>query len=542
MNTQPHITLSFSENESIWIKDNADTNFFKDKIAYHQRSGVLTCNGVKNLHYPIEIDGSIFVPISFFKDAFGYEVSYDADSKFVKIGETALFSGEKTVSIDGKDVSLSVAPFQKEDTFYIPLKDMCECVLGKNVCYDDSVHGGGMFLISDYEIKIPEDNSLQAINDYALYERPDMEKIKSDFASCGYAGKHPRIMADASDFARIRQMTKTDENMKKWAEDVIRDADEFVATSEVLIYELRDNIRLWYVSNDFIKRISALAMAYHLTGDSKYSKRAWREMESIANFPSWHPEHSIDVGAMAIGYALGYDWLYDTYTDEQRKIIEDGAVKNGFYIYIEGFQGRHERMIHALFELGNHCMVMEAGAAMMGIAFFDVFPEYSAYCTSASIRGLEYGLSQYDPTGSWFEGIGYASMTLYYLAFQMSTLKKIFGHTYSLDKACGLNNVLSYFLHIQSPQGAFGFQDCSNQSINSEEGLLWLGNHFKDYENLSAFWNLYGFDGDWRALLWYDPDVFCEPKTLPLDRFFQISKCSRFVIHGIWKHKKLLQA
>lgn len=520
MNTQAHITLSFSEKSSEWIKDDADLQILKDKITYHQRSGVLTKDGVKTLHLPIETDGVICVPLSFFKDAFGYVTEFDNGSNSAKIGEITVFADSKTISAGGKNVVLSVEPFQKNDTLYVPLKDFCLNVLKKKVFYDTSSHGGGMFLISDNEIIIPEGYNIQVLNDYALYERPDMTKIKFDFEKSGYAGVHPRIMADASDFARIRSMAETDENMKKWADDVIKSADEFVKDPNPLIYELRDNIRLWYVSNDFIRRISTLAMAYQLTDDKEYSDRAWLEMESVANFPSWHPEHSIDVGAMAIGYAIGYDWLYNTYTEEQLKIIEDGVLKNGFYIYIEGFQGRHERMIHALFELGNHCMVMESGAAMMGIAFFDVFPEYSAYCTSASVRGLEYGLSQYDPTGSWFEGIGYASMTLYYLTYQLSTLKRIFGHTYSLDKADGLENVLSYFLHIQSPQGAFGFQDCSNQNITSEEGLIWLGNHFGDYENLSAFWNLYGFEGDYRALVWYNPDVFCEPKTLPLDSFF----------------------
>ena len=306
--------ISFSEDKSEWIKDDVCPDFLKDKILYHERSGVLSENGNKKLHQSLKINETVCVPLAFFNDAFGYSTDFDVEKRKSTIGNIEILAESKKVCSNDELYELSIVA-EKYGTIYIPLKEFCENVLGKSVFYDNSVHGGGMFIISDKEIIFPDGFNLQSLNDYALYERPDTRKITSDFENSGYSGVHPRLMADASDFARIRQMTKTDENMKKWAEDVIREADEFVATPEVLIYELRDNIRLWYVSNDFIRRISALGMAYQLTGDKKYSDRAWREMESVANFPSWHPEHSIDVGAMAIGYALGYDWLYETYTE-----------------------------------------------------------------------------------------------------------------------------------------------------------------------------------------------------------------------------------
>ena len=68
---------------------------------------------------------------------------------------------------------------------------------------------------------------------------------------------------------------------------------------------------------DMVEQMSMLGMAYQLTGDKKYADRAWLDLESVCTFPDWHPEHHIDVGGLAVGVAIGYDWMYDAFSDEQ---------------------------------------------------------------------------------------------------------------------------------------------------------------------------------------------------------------------------------
>ena len=515
-----NVTFSVSEETSAWDKDDKNIAFLNDKVSYHLKSGVTYADGEKQVYAPLYVGDVAYVPAEFFKSALKLEVSYDSASNTATVGSAKFTADSQDCTSEGKNIKLGNKPTVKDGVMYLPLKDTVVDVFGKKFFLDTTCQRSGLVLISDSEVKIPEGFNLQSLSDFALYERPDMAQISADFEKSGYAGVHPRVLADESDFVRIRSLAQTDERMKLWSKSVISRADETVRTQGTLVYELRDGVRLWYVSLDFIERISVLAMAYQLTGDKKYSDRAWLEMNSIANFPSWHPEHSIDVGAMAVGYAIGYDWLYDTYTPEQREIIEQGAYNNGFYAYIEGFQGRQPQMVNSLFEQGNHCMVMQSGASMLGAAFYDKYPEYSSYCISASIRSIEYGLSQYDPSGSWFEGIGYAAMTLRYLTYQLATLKEIFGDVYSLDKTEGLENVVNYFLNIQSPQGAFGFQDGSSQNITTDTGIMWIGSHFGQSKELSTFDKLFGFPGDFKTMLWYNPDNFKDSATLPLDGFF----------------------
>lgn len=530
------VSFAVSEETSVWAKDDKERAFLADKVSYHLRSGVMYSGESKIVYEPFYVNGSSYVPLEFFADAFGYEVSFDEQTGTAKVADAEFADGLAEAKKSGTAVTMSNAPCFRDGILYLPLRDVCVSVFDKNLYYDNSVPSGGMILISDSEFDIPESIDIKGLNDFALYERPDMERIAKEFEASGFAGVHPRVMATAEDFQRIRESVKTDPNMSRWSKSVIQRANELIKDDTALVYELRDGVRLWYVSLEMIDKITVLAMAYQLTGDKKYADRAWIDMNAVANFPSWHPEHNIDVGAMAVGYAIGYDWMYDAYTPEQRKIIEEGAYSNGFYSFIEGYQGRHQNMVFGLLEEGNHCMVDNAGSSMLGIAFYDVYPQYSAYCISASIRCLEYGIGKYDPEGSWFEGLGYAAMTLKYLSYQFASIDKVFDSLYGLEDTSGVSAVASYYLYIQSPQGAMGFSDGASQSNTFDAGLLWAGDYYNDYTSLTAINNLYGFSADYRNLLWYKPELYNSNVNIPLDKFYMDQQA--LTMRDYWERDK----
>lgn len=361
------------------------------------------------------------------------------------------------------------------------------------------------------------------IADYTVsdvYERPDQYKIRSQYSASALNGMHPRVMADKADFDKIRGDSASDDFTIFMLKYILPEADALLEDTDPLIYELRDGVRLLQVSYDMIDHMTLLGLAYQLTGDTKYAERAWIDLKSVAGFPDWHPDHALDVGAMAVGYAIGYDWMYDAFSDEQRSIIEEGVYRNGFAIYAEGYQGRHAKMVTSIVEPGNHCMVMNAGATMLGIAFSDVFPELSAYCISSAIHCLEAGIQQFTPDGEWFEGMGYTNMTVEYLVYQLSSLKKVFGSVYGLDRTAGLSKINEYYLYMQSPQGTFSYSDGASQNIHFEPGLLWFAEHYNDFDELSAFNNLYGFIPDMRTVLWYRGDKLGSETKLSPDKHY----------------------
>ena len=144
-------------------------------------------------------------------------------------------------------------------------------------------------------------------------------------ANTDNAKKHPRIIADSDDFARLRNEVKTDSLKTQWFNNVVAKTDEILNQS-VLEYKINDG-RLLDVANGALARLQSLGFVYQITKDEKYAKRGIAELENLIAFPDWHPEHYLDTGTMAMAVAIGYDWLYEAMTDEQRENIAKTAQK-----------------------------------------------------------------------------------------------------------------------------------------------------------------------------------------------------------------------
>jgi hypothetical protein len=52
-------------------------------------------------------------------------------------------------------------------------------------------------------------------------------------------------------------------------------------------------------------------------------------MLTVANFPDWHPEHFLDTAELTTALAIGYDWLYDYLSPEDRSAIRRAIVDKG---------------------------------------------------------------------------------------------------------------------------------------------------------------------------------------------------------------------
>ena len=309
-----------------------------------------------------------------------------------------------------------------------------------------------------------------------LSQRPSPELIDAGYNASPLKGIHPRILATKEDFRRISANVKKDEKLNEFYVSVISNADSLLE-QEPLIWELRDGVRLWFVSQDFIDRMLILGMAYQLTGDTAYAKRGYVEMNAIALFDNWHPEHHIDVGGLAVGYAIGYDWLYDYYTAEQRQKLERAANRLCFSLYADGLQSRSSDMRGGILAENNHNAVMNSGGIMMASAFYDVNPSLSSYLISSLIRATEYTVDNFMPDGSWYEGISYGTMTIEYYSLELATLHKIFGSMYGLDEVEGTSEAAQFIMNFQCPTSSFSYGD-GGQGKFYDPGILYFLDYF----------------------------------------------------------------
>lgn len=463
-------------------EEESDKRLLEGTVAIHMRSGVI-CK-----------DGKKYQPT-----ALPY---YSGDELMVCLRDIA-----SVLSFDERACLAGVISTEHEGEYYVDIYEVAS-VLGKRVYYNNTTVHYGLVVLYDEEFTPPSDNkALQKLNDYVFYFRPSKEKLYADYSTSLLAGTHPRVAATEADFERLRREVKENEHKSRWFSNLIEYCDS-LCDAPVLKYELRDGVRLLYVSWDLQRYAVTLAMAYKLTGDKKYFDYAWPHLRAAAEMPDWNPSHHIDVGTLAYGYAIAYDWFYDVMSDEQRRIMEKGAYENLFYTLNRAIEDKDTAYTSVLMT-NNHNVFSNAGVMATVIAFMDVYPEIASKIGADIIRVLECFMDKFAPDGAYYEGPYYAETAINYTVRVFASMEKALGTLYGLDRAQGFDRIGDFIVLLQSDVASFNFAD-SQMSLLAISGMFWLFDHFarrglkeslaaKNFKDASS-----GIAAE--AILWYNTE------------------------------------
>ncbi len=440
-----------------------------------------------------------------------------------------------SVTINGKQATVT----KKGNTLWINAKYFFEDILGMPVAMDNQAKSDGMMIAAvsgkeEDKFEFPSAemfetgivsnlrSELQNLNDYLFFERPTDTQILEAYNASELKGQHPRIMATADAFTRLREEVKTNPYKKAWYNQLLVTADKLVEENTTpLKFELRDGIRLCYVAFDLIDNMYTLAMAYQLTGDTKYVERAWVDLQAVSEFATWYAI-PLDPGAFATGVAIGYDWMYDALTQEQKQVLEQAMYENAYRIACDEYMGKNALLDRTVVSY-NQCIIINSELALGALAFMDVYPELSAYIVSNAVRAADVSMTEYGPDGAWIEGPHYWDYTTQFTAKLLSSLDIIFGTCFSLDLCEGLDNSAFYMLNVQSDVSVFNYNDGSEYTIYPPE-MLYLSNKYNKPEITSAVLEvsngrLFGdrmFDEDIAlSLLWYDTSIKASDDAMP---------------------------
>ena len=134
------------------------------------------------------------------------------------------------------------------------------------------------------------------------------------------ARKHPRLFADDDDFAAIKADVESGTN--PYVCGIHDQIMKFTKAEMRSIKEIKYKDYGGYLYfGTGIHRIIWLTYAWRFTGDRKYSDYAISCMMNLCNFPDWMPEHYLSTADIMLALAVGYDWMYDILTDEQKSLI-----------------------------------------------------------------------------------------------------------------------------------------------------------------------------------------------------------------------------
>ena len=427
-----------------------DKKLLEGAIALHMRSGVMYREGKKLMCEAMP--------------------HYEGDDKMVALTDISKMLTEDEIK------AISVAHTSALDgVLYISLCDVAQA-LGRTLYYDDTTIHYGMVILAKGEFNAPNDKKdLQKLNDFIFYFRPSKEKFLEDYKKSPLAGVHPRLIATEDDFVRLRREVKENKHKARWYKQLIEFCDG-MKDKPTLRYELRDGVRLLYVSWDLQLYATTLALAYKLTGDKKYFDYAWPHLEACAKMPDWNPSHHIDVGTLAYGYAIAYDWFYDVMSEEQRRIMEKGAYENVFYTVNRAVEDRNTPYTTVLMT-NNHNVFCNAGVMSTVIAFMDVYPEVASKIGADVVRILEPFMDKFAPMGAYYEGPYYSETAINYTVRVFAAMLPVLGTLYGLDKVQGFDKIADFVVLLQSDVAAFNFAD-SKMSLLEIAGMFWNFNHY----------------------------------------------------------------
>ena len=294
--------------------------------------------------------------------------------------------------------------------------------------------------------------------------------------------QHPRLMATSEDFENIKLQINKDKTMKERFNYLKKQAD-IILNQKPVKYELPDKVRLLPISRTVLYRIQTLAFVYRISGQKKYADRALVELETISDdkkFPNWHPVHFLDTAEMTNAEAIGYDWLYDYLSDNQKSIIRNAILNNGLKPAL-GFESTENSPMKGD---TNWNAVCNGGIGMGALAIGDEGGEcgtISGQVLENSIKYLPKMLNNYSPDGSWYEGPAYWDYGTTYCAYFLSALDSSLGTDYNLSKSYGFSSTGYFAIYTTGSGGKFNFADSGPEKLKSPV-LLWLSNKFKNGE------------------------------------------------------------
>lgn len=491
-------------------------------VAINIHSGYIYANKQKTLpdvRAYVKNDRTL-LPVRAISEALGCDVSWDGAANTATIdGKAKIVIGSNQMTLaDGSTYELDVPAEVTDNRTFIPLRALCEKVLGKEVTWNDR----GLIILTDSPINMTDAN-IAAINNFMLYDRPQAAQLKQMFNEIN-KNTHPRIVFDKAEFDTMYQQYQTNDVMHEIGGNIISAADKKLNLAHEQ-YIIPDGLRLLSTCRAVLDKVLNLSMAYKLTKDEKYKTYLWEEIENAGNFVDWnHKLHYLDVGEMSMAFAIAYDWLYDDWTDEQRKFMEEAIYKHSLTWTQRALYGFCDYPNFFVTANTNWNAVCNGGTGCAAIAVFDKYPDLCADILEKNYASLEKMMTEFYPDGAWYEGPGYWEYLMQFLAFFMTSSEAAFKTDFNICKAPGFSKTGEFYLSSDGMTGSNNYHDASSAHLMSDY-LYWLADEFDESGltkiNFSKKEKYSSSIGGVYSFIYLNPNhLTAEAATLPLDTYF----------------------
>ncbi|MDR2863720.1 MAG: heparinase II/III-family protein [Puniceicoccales bacterium] len=285
---------------------------------------------------------------------------------------------------------------------------------------------------------------------------------------------HPRLLWTKSAQAETLNAHGKNPTWQRLQKITLALADAILAEPPAR-YEIPDGRRLLGQSRAALRRILFCAYAWRTTGAAKYRERALVEMRTVCAFKDWNPSHFLDVAEMSLAVAVGYDWLYETLTTEERTFFSTSLNKLALQPGLRAYKNKS-------FWVGcdhNWNQVCNAGLVAAAFAIAEDEPALSADIFSRALASLPRAMRQYNPDGGYQEGPGYWEYGTTFNVVFIELLRSALGTDAGLlsDEYPGFKKTAAYFRQMRGTSGQYFNYADSGTHVAPSPAFAYLAQH-----------------------------------------------------------------
>lgn len=408
---------------------------------------------------PYMKNGEFYVPLRYLSDAFGATIRWDGDTgktNLVFAGNEYILFGDGSITENGKKTELASAPEIRGGRLFVPASFAADIFEKK--LFSDST---GLVIFSNNELGYTwndDEPLLKGIIGAVNFDRPTGEQILAAVEAKHPGNGHPRIYGTEDDFIRIKNEIAAGGVKKQWFDKIKAETEAQMKKTPVK-YGVTDGIRMRQQGAQIATIVGLCGFMYKLTGETRYAERAWTEMEATFEWKDWNPNHFLDTGQMMNGFAIGYDWLYDWLTAEQREKLREEVVENGLTPILDIYRGVGVKDYGWAWKTpDNWTLECGSGALMAALAICDEERDVSVKVMTNAMRSLEMGVLAYAPDGPWYEGVSYWTLSTETMVEALVCLEASTGSTYGFLNSPGVA-ATGYYPYAMMGVYTFNFSD-----------------------------------------------------------------------------------
>jgi len=245
---------------------------------------------------------------------------------------------------------------------------------------------------------------------------------------------HPRLILLDADFDRVRLLVRENPLAKRIYGDLEKECDRLLSIPPVE-YKLVGP-RLQVQTRRAIDRITSLALMYRLSGRDPWLRRAMLEMNAAAAFKDWNPGRLIDTAEMTCAFGIGYDWLYNALTPEERGTIRDAIVTKALDQVLPVYQKPGAWT-------NNHPphwnLACNGAFAIGALAVAEDVADKSTAVLRGVLESVPHGMQSYSMEGAWPESSANSEYAMRYACLLFASLTTALGSDSGLSNARGFD-------------------------------------------------------------------------------------------------------